>query len=997
MDAGFDGDMFVSPTGSDSNPGTLAYPKRTLGAALAAITPGQTIRVRAGTYRERVVMSGKGGVSSAVRTRIMGYGTEKPVITAGEPLTGFVQCTIADAPVLGPVNPANVWKVTGIAKSSIASSDGLAANIHEAGVKLPICRSRPDLFNPQPQLLNDNDQWIRSINTVTSGGNIVSWQLPAGAAPFGYDDLTSAQVLRCQLRYHTTPNVNATTTPATYNVATRTVTPTLSTIAYESNSNRDTLCLTNLLPRMERGSWGFVDNGSTVDFYVWPNDVANLTSGIEYAARTNCIDTNGVSNIEISHMQILMASSSSTNPADGGHAIACHLTGPLSNHRYRNLYVGGTERSGVGYGPLDIRGVNNLEIDRVTISNAIGQFGMFLRGTVGNQVPDVIPNPTNIGAGWAPMSGLLMTRVLVDTSESAAYRVYASRDGVIAFCETKQCGLAAHANKINFYEQCHNMLVYGCNLAGADGYATYQEASDICFVANNLSGHYAPGEGRTLVDQNTFLAGSPPSTPGKYPPSMFSVAHRPTVNGSIAINNRLTPYDLNLANTNSFQLGNAAADVSWTVHNNITHGVTGTVTSRLTAWDRNIQTSGTAIGGGFGVNDIITTAALLYNDPETGDFGYRAGSAVRTGAAQNVSSIITALQARFPQFTEWNLGAGQRPINWATPFFGPIQNYDDNLACPIQRIRWPTLTGTLVSGFTLGSDPGWIEASPFGALAYQWQTSADGGVTWADIAGATGATYTLVSGDIGRRIRQRIQAGTDTAYAVGATAVLATYPILNPVQMALLKTTSGSATAKPLETLPFSTNGKPILVVVSQRNSSNADTTLTVTLGNYLRTRGTGTPVPFAMRGRRTSNESQILLLIAPGTATNQSVQVDSSLTTFGTQVAVYEVEGMTAIGATATGGGSTSSTIASALTTTFATSMVLHVFNRFSGDLVADPITMTGATQLLNDNTGGTNVSSDLGIAIGFELASSVGSYDATASWTTNRAVQWLSAELRS
>ncbi len=996
-DAGTAGDLFVATTGNDSNDGSFATPKRTISNALAAASAGQTIRVRAGTYRERVVMAGKGGVSPTVRTRIMGYGTEKPLVTAGEPLTGFVQCTVADAPVLGPINPANVWKVTGIAKSSIASSNGLAANIHEAGVKLPICRSRPDLFNPQPQLLNDNDMWIRSINTITSGGNIVSWQLPAGAAPFGYDDLTSAQVLRCQIRYHTAPNVNDVTTPSSYTAATRTLVPTASAIEYETNSNRDTLCLTNLLPRMERGSWGFVDNGSTVDFYVWPNDVANLTSGMEYAARANIFDTNGVSNIEISHMELAMASSASVVELDGGHAISAHNPGTLSHHRYQNLLIRGTERSGQGYGPIELRDVDNIEIDRVTIKDAIGQFGMFVRGTIGNEVPDVIPNPTNIGAGWNPIENLLITRTLVDTSESAAFRVFVARNGVVAFCETRQCGLAAHANKINFYEQCHNMLVYGCNFAGADGYATWQEASDICFVANNLSMHYNPGEGRTLNDQNNTLPGSPsPATPGKYPPSMFSAAHRPTVNGSIILNNRLTPYDLSLSEQDSLILGNVDADVSFTVHNNITHGVTGTVLSRITAWDRNIQTNGAAIGGGFGVNDIITTASGMYTDVETGDFSYKPGAAIRTATPQNVSSIITALQSRFPLFTEWDKGVGQQPINWANPFFGPVQNYDQTLLSPIQRIRWPSVTGTLVVGFTVGSDPGWIEASPFPSFAYQWQTSPDG-VTWTDIAGATGATYVPVSGDIGQRIRQRITAGNDVAFAVGATPILASYPIATPTQLAYLEQTSGSATSKNLETPAFSTNGRPILVVASQRNSSNADATLTVTLGTAGRAFGTGTTVPFVFRGRGTSNESQVLILLAPGTATNQTIQVQSSLTTFGTQVAVFEVQGLTGAGATGSGGVSVVSTITSALTTLNPNSAVLHIFNRFSGDIVADPVTLSGATLLVNDNTGGVSVSADLAITIGFELAPVLASYGATTTWTTGRTTRWTAVELRS
>jgi hypothetical protein len=44
--------FYVSPTGSDSNPGTLSAPWRTITHAMAVLTAGQTAYVRAGTYAE---------------------------------------------------------------------------------------------------------------------------------------------------------------------------------------------------------------------------------------------------------------------------------------------------------------------------------------------------------------------------------------------------------------------------------------------------------------------------------------------------------------------------------------------------------------------------------------------------------------------------------------------------------------------------------------------------------------------------------------------------------------------------------------------------------------------------------------------------------------------------------------------------------------------------------------------------------------------------------
>jgi Protein of unknown function (DUF1565) len=42
----------VSPAGSNSNPGTLTQPWKTIGKAMATLTPGQAAFVRAGTYQE---------------------------------------------------------------------------------------------------------------------------------------------------------------------------------------------------------------------------------------------------------------------------------------------------------------------------------------------------------------------------------------------------------------------------------------------------------------------------------------------------------------------------------------------------------------------------------------------------------------------------------------------------------------------------------------------------------------------------------------------------------------------------------------------------------------------------------------------------------------------------------------------------------------------------------------------------------------------------------
>ena len=57
---------FVSTTGSDANPGTLAFPWRTIQMALNTLQPGQTAFVLAGTYTENLVFARAGTAAAPI-------------------------------------------------------------------------------------------------------------------------------------------------------------------------------------------------------------------------------------------------------------------------------------------------------------------------------------------------------------------------------------------------------------------------------------------------------------------------------------------------------------------------------------------------------------------------------------------------------------------------------------------------------------------------------------------------------------------------------------------------------------------------------------------------------------------------------------------------------------------------------------------------------------------------------------------------------------------
>jgi hypothetical protein len=108
--------FYVATTGSDSNPGTITQPWRTIQKAFNTLTAGQLALVRGGTYTQSVVMTRAGTASAPITVRNFpgetaiihpgGTGSmDYPVrITAGAAyfrLQGFV---IENAPLDGTVN-----------------------------------------------------------------------------------------------------------------------------------------------------------------------------------------------------------------------------------------------------------------------------------------------------------------------------------------------------------------------------------------------------------------------------------------------------------------------------------------------------------------------------------------------------------------------------------------------------------------------------------------------------------------------------------------------------------------------------------------------------------------------------------------------------------------------------------------------------------------------------------------------------------------------------
>jgi parallel beta-helix repeat protein len=88
----------VAPTGNDANPGSATAPLRTVQAGINKAAPGDTVRVRSGTYREALTFPRSGSAGAPIT--IVGDGA-RPVVSGAQVVTGWVR------------HSGDVWKKTG--------------------------------------------------------------------------------------------------------------------------------------------------------------------------------------------------------------------------------------------------------------------------------------------------------------------------------------------------------------------------------------------------------------------------------------------------------------------------------------------------------------------------------------------------------------------------------------------------------------------------------------------------------------------------------------------------------------------------------------------------------------------------------------------------------------------------------------------------------------------------------------------------------------------
>lgn len=115
------GVFYVSPTGSDTAAGSEAAPWRTLNASFAKLDPGETLKVRGGTYLEDLAYSRAGTATSPIT--VENYAGETPTVDGATREAMRVQATAAhttfrglifqDTPKVSGQNYQDIYVVNG--------------------------------------------------------------------------------------------------------------------------------------------------------------------------------------------------------------------------------------------------------------------------------------------------------------------------------------------------------------------------------------------------------------------------------------------------------------------------------------------------------------------------------------------------------------------------------------------------------------------------------------------------------------------------------------------------------------------------------------------------------------------------------------------------------------------------------------------------------------------------------------------------------------------
>lgn len=709
---------YVSTTGNDATAviGNASLPFATWRAAALA-NKGKKVKIRAGVYPP-TVLDGCGGTAGNP-TIFEPYGTEEVRIEGNAVATGVTTCDSSRDTLLTSGKRANIKEFT-IPLASVTDNDPLAAMICEDGVPM-ILAGEFGYQHQSPLDLNAYAGWDQA-DTV----HLISGKIEGYTAPDMTDPYPAAQISGAIAFCYADPNVTFTSTIANFNTSTKKITLTNTNKTQSTNTTHNKkFSLRNIPAAIKPGQWCYQISGSNITFFVW---LKNPSAEITYARHGNLLSADNTNYLTFDGIIFNHGGSASGSESDGSALINFGGGARKTDIKIQNCQLSNfTHPRGRGVGGVFVNDVDNFTFLNNTMFNIVDGFGIWTK-------------PTGGTLSYAKMNtGLLVAFNYYESIGNTALRVYSQRGACVAFnMYAADIGSSAHANKLNFYNECHNCLVLGNNFVGASGFLTWQRASAIHVIANFMLGNFLDGVGiastQIIFEQNG--SGGPVNV---YPAEGLSGL-------GYILNNHLAPDPQNLTVSNQMRLGQQN-NVNFLLVNNIMgYGDTDNINPTRCTRRNNAVIKGALQGTDF---QVLHPAA--YENAAIGDLRLKAGSLIRTTPGEDVSSYINILKAH-PDFahvpsTYFALDVNLEAFDYSAPPIGCANDFDAVCyACtfpdpPVENAAPAVgVSCTWTAGYKM---PAWY------ATTYKWFISVDK-LVWTEIGGATSAAYTPVSGDAGK-------------------------------------------------------------------------------------------------------------------------------------------------------------------------------------------------------------------------------------------------------
>ena len=250
-----------NPDARDSNPGTEGQPWKTIRGGVQSLQPGDILLVKAGTYREMVVLTRSGTAANPIRIWAYPGDEGKVIINAAEPVTDWQRCAgpseCAGNPHWEHIYVADVAALV----ESHPDSDFAVRQVFQHGQLLN--RSRyPDAGWSYPTSITDPTQTFTDSSLSRSEGYFVGSVCHVKTAIWHLDQIPITDFSRGAITLKRSPRYDISTRFGYY----------LTSIVGEIN---------------EEGEWAY--DPVEKKLFLWPQ--GDVAQGVEVTYREHCMRT----------------------------------------------------------------------------------------------------------------------------------------------------------------------------------------------------------------------------------------------------------------------------------------------------------------------------------------------------------------------------------------------------------------------------------------------------------------------------------------------------------------------------------------------------------------------------------------------------------------------------------------------------------------------------------------------------------------------------------